>query len=331
MKKYDTLLDPAAGGGLETFVPLYLTNTCHGSCRVCNMRTENKRLKRIDLNQTKAREQLSVILNVEGIRAVCLLTGEYTQSSPERRRTFQFVRECVGLAFSMGFGKVYLGVGAMTDEEIAYFATSFQGNQNLVLSLFQETYDREVYGRFFGGGIGNPKSDFDFRRSTPTRWLEAGFVSVDLGVLIGLRDPDSDVSALISHANELLSMGGEVALSLPRIIGIKNLPVMMDDTDYAVLVQRVSKEIPDAKVVITTRETFEMIKNLLPWVGIVSPGSSDVHPYNLRGEIPNHAETSQFQVRPTRPRPSWVLSSLDLPLNAIQYFSNPHQKIGAML
>lgn len=311
---------------IETFVPLYLTNTCHGACRMCSMRVDNVRLRRISPDLTKVREQLSIIRDVEGILAVCLLTGEYRVSSRMRRDAFDALLASVRMAFSMGFGKVYLGFGSFTDEEIAQLSEIFPSHPNLVLSLFQETYDRDTFRHLFGGSNGTPKADFDVRRGTPMRWIKAGFTAVDLGVLLGLASPEQEIHSLLSHARELRSVGADVSVSLPRIIGKNRSKVVIDAEGYARIARHVSEALPDAKVVLTTRESLDTLRSLLPWVGIVSPGSSDVMPYTWAGKIPNSEQTSQFQVKPWRPRPSWVLNQLGLPEGAIKYFESRREK-----
>ena len=55
-----------------------------------------------------------------------------------------------------------------------------------------------------------------------------------------------------------------------------------------------------------------MINNLIDIINIISPGSSDVIPYTLKGKIPNKKLTSQFVVAEERERPSSILNALNL-------------------
>lgn len=305
---------------LETFVPLYITNRCDAVCAVCSMRRGNTELVRIDVDIKAGTRQLEVIRRVEGISSVCFLTGEYV-SGDQRASTIAAVAMLVGRAFDLDFEKVYINIGALSEREVGLFGQRFPSEGRLVLSLFQETYDRRTYARFFGKvKASNPKSDFDFRLTTPDRWLAAGFVEVDVGILVGLGPLASDLAALEQHASFLRSRGATVALSLPRLRGDFPLPFPVDDEEYADAVRHAAAACPWAKVILTTRESLDFIRRLLPYVGIVAPGTSDVMPYSDSGPIPNRRETSQFVVAGVRPRPSWVLDALGLPEGAIRYY-----------
>mgnify|MGYP000873531645 CR=1 FL=1 len=305
---------------LETFVPLYLTNLCDGLCRVCNMRSNNRKLTRIQGRKEDIYHQLQILHKIEGISAVCLLTGEYHLDGSARAENLELVTWSIKQAFSQNFDKVYINIGALTDQEIVFLSEQLGKDTNrLVLSLFQETYHREDYNRFFGGN--SPKADYDLRFSTPLRWLAAGFRQVDIGILLGLRPPDLDVEHLIKHAKTLYEHGAEVAISLPRLRGLKKHPYQITDEEFKRIVVRVADACPWSRVIATTREDIAMIKELLPIVGIVSPGTSDVLPYTESGAIPNNQATSQFQVAPTRPRPSWVLDSLEVS-TGIKYYKS---------
>src|SRR5262245_5205882 len=61
---------------LETFAPLYLTNTCDAACRMCGMRRDNGALVRETADTDAIDEQLRT-LRRRGMHAVALLTGEY--------------------------------------------------------------------------------------------------------------------------------------------------------------------------------------------------------------------------------------------------------------
>src|SRR5262245_54161639 len=48
-------------GRLETFSPLYLTNTCDAACRMCGMRRDNEALQRDTAALPRIKEQLRVL------------------------------------------------------------------------------------------------------------------------------------------------------------------------------------------------------------------------------------------------------------------------------
>lgn len=306
---------------LETFVPLYLTNYCDGFCRICNMRATNHQLTRIQGDKENVKKQLSILRNIDRVSAVCLLTGEY-RFGEQRSENLELVCWSIGESLEQGFQKIYINIGSLTTEEIQLLYDAFSDNSNkIVLSLFQETYHREAYSKFFGGfEEQNPKANFDMRLSTPMRWISEGSSQVDIGILLGLRLPHFDVNRLVEHANLLHQHGAEVAISLPRLKGLKRHPYPIDDNLFKRIVAFVAMTCPWARVIITTREDIAMIKELLPIIGVVSPGTSDVLPYTKSGSIPNRIQTSQFQVAPMRPRPSWTLTSLEV--STIKYFES---------
>ena len=298
---------------LETFVPLYISNYCDSDCMMCNMRKSNTKLVRIEANDGKILEQLRIIYNVEKISAVCFLCGEYFEKN-ERIRYMHKIIYCIENAIKIGYEKVFFNIGALFDDEIDMCYKKFKGNSKVVLSLFQETYDRKVYHLYFGKNIKSiPKAYFDLRYSTPKRWLDVGFESIDIGILLGLHNPNLDIDKLIEHAYQLSKdrRKVEVYISLPRIRGIERVPYNVDDDEYRRIIKKVRSEYPNGKIVITTRETGEFIRSVLDYIDVVSPGSSDVTPYTLDGEIENNILTSQFVVSEKRERPSDFLRQLN--------------------
>lgn len=303
----------------EAMVPLYLSNHCDGECRICAMRRTNTRLKRREGSLAEIRGQLDIVLRIEGVSAVGLLTGEF--SSPTlRKRNLLTVVETVQEAFAMGFEKVYVNIGALDDSEISEFSQRFNGDASLVLCVFQETYDRSLYARFFGTDPhASPKSDFRLRRTTLGRWIEHGFNQVNVGILLGLGPPQFDVDSVIMHARELAEAGAMVSISVPRLRGVPAVPYFVSDHEFKQVVLTIAEACPWARLVLTTRETVPLIKELLPVIGVVSPGTSDVLAYRPEGPLPNDPETSQFYVTPRRLRPSWVLQELADGKTGIRY------------
>ena len=293
---------------LETFVPLYISNYCDSNCLICNMRKSNGDLVRIEASDEEIFEQLKIIYEIEKISSVCFLCGEY-YAKEDRVKHIKKIIKSITCAFEIGFKKVFFNIGALFDDEIGMFYKEFVGSGKVVLSLFQETYDRDTYHSYFGRDIKSiPKAHFDLRYSTPARWLGAGFKSVDIGILLGLHNPYNDRDKLIEHANMLSQKGeGEVYVSLPRIRGVKNVPYEIDDMKYSEIIKRVRIACPDSKLIITTRETREFIDHVLDYIDVVSPGCSDVIPYTVEGELKNNILTSQFVVSEKRERPSKFL------------------------
>lgn len=307
---------------IETFVPLYINNNCDALCKICSMRSSNQNLHRIWGDIERIKQQLDILLHIEKISAVCFLSGEFRLGTHKRKKNFLLTLASIEAAFKMGFEIVYINIGSLTDEEIESLATKFPRDNRLVLSLFQETYDNVLFRKSFGKeNQNNPKSDFQRRLSTPERWLIGGFSKLDMGLLLGLGELEPDIKKLVAHATKLYSKGAEIYISLPRLRGLKKDPYPIKDSDFIKTVKFIAESCSWAKVIVTTRESIDIICEILPWIKIVSPGTSDVLPYTPSGENPNSLETSQFQVAPSRPRPSWVLESLRLTAGSIRFFS----------
>jgi nucleoside 2-deoxyribosyltransferase len=316
----------------EVFVPIYLSNICHGACKICNMRRDNAEMLRITGTPKQFEEQLHVLYNIENIREICLLTGEYVEGK-ERSDNFFFVLYCIARAFEYGFEKVFFNIGSLTNYEIDLIFEKFPNDERLVLSLFQESYDKKLYEDFFGSpDKNNPKSNFQQRLSTPQRWIEKGFKNVDIGILLGLtKTIDKDVQHLIEHARKLYEMGATVYISLPRMYRFGQMNTLVSEDEFVRLVKFIKNECDWAKVIITTRESTEMIKKLLDYVDVISPGSSDVMPYSRKGSISNNIETSQFQVEPFRKRPREILTELAVDMTANDIYCKYERKLNLFL
>jgi hypothetical protein len=270
------------------------------------MRKDNTTIKRVVADDAKIIEQLEIIRDVEKISAVCFLTGEYLLQD-DRFSNVKKVLWCINSAFSMGFNKVFFNIGSLEDETIKNIKDNAKGEP--VLSLFQETYEKDEYVKYFGRNNGsNPKSDFDRRYNTPLKWLGTGFSRVDTGILLGYKPLGNDFEYYSEHIAQMrgINKNAEIHVSLPRI---KN--GMIDDVEYKSLIIKIKRTHPECKLILTTRESIEFINSVLEYVDVVSPGCSDICPYTREGSIYNNVETSQFVINSVRERPSTVLEKIN--------------------
>lgn len=297
---------------LETSVPLYIANTCDSKCSICSMKNNNKSLVRKELSFEMQKEQLDIILNYEKVSSLQILTGEYRQGD-YKFKMLQKIINLVNYAFSIGFKKINLNIGSLSFEEIEYIKSQIDSRYYgaLCLSVFQETYDTKRYAEFFGKDDANiPKSKYRYRYDACRRWLESGFSCVNIGILFGVADPKNDIDGICKHFEELRSLGGNVEISVPRVQGMQRGIQKVSDSDFIDSIKMISQRCTDAKIIITTRENLEMIGKVLPYINIISPGTSDVGGYTKEGYINNNPATSQFFVELKRQRPSWVLDSI---------------------
>src|SRR5574341_894959 len=99
---------------LETFSPLYMTNTCDAECRMCGMRRDNDALTRETADITEVEGQLR-LLSRRGMHAVALLTGEYRAAT--RPWALDYVNHALRLTQALGFAHVLINVGSIDKHE----------------------------------------------------------------------------------------------------------------------------------------------------------------------------------------------------------------------
>jgi len=278
-------------------------------------------VKRLEANSDTIKKQLEIIKNYEHISSVCFLTGERA-SFTDRLHNIELIVRSIKTAFEIGFEKVFFNIGSLTSDEVKVFVQEFHAfdKSKIVLSLFQETYDRAAYSQFFGNGKNCPKADFDKRLSTIDLWVSHGFLSIDIGILLGFERPlKADVDALIAHADKFIQKGIEVYVSTPRIKG-GSVPGHL----YKEILQQIRCALPKAKLILTTRESIRFINDAIGFIDVVSPGSSDICPYSYGEYIPNDICTSQFVINEKRLRPSVVLDNINV--KEIMYYQNGAKK-----
>jgi len=296
-----------AGRAVETFSPLYLTNECDGECLMCGMRRFNDDLHRETASEDTNRDQLDILYR-RGMRGVALLTGEYSPGK-QRDKMMGKTRAALGDALAQGFTHVLVNVGSLDVEDYdSLFADvprrdDGKFDPHVTMCTFQETYDPEVYARFMGSSPDNPRADYQRRLENFDRAMDAGMRSANPGVLLGLnRDLAFEIIALASHVQHLTDSGMTVYISLPRLrkaSGAEHLAGVSDD-DLARVVSVLAAGLPEANVVISTRESPEIQQRLLPVIGVLTAGSPGVAPYDevsARFDI----EASQFEVSDQRP------------------------------
>jgi 2-iminoacetate synthase len=174
---------------------------------------------------------------------------------------------------------------------------------HVTMCTFQEAYDPVAYHKFMGRNAENPRSDYGRRLANFDRAAEAGMRSANPGLLLGLNhDVAFEMLALLAHVRHLLARDLQVYISLPRLrkaSGAEHHAGLTDD-ELARVVAVLSAGVPDAKVVISTRERPEVQQRLLPVIGVLTPGSPGVAPYST-ADAQFKIEESQFEVADQRP------------------------------
>ncbi|MGD9765220.1 MAG: hypothetical protein AB7V27_16070, partial [Candidatus Binatia bacterium] len=206
---------------LETFSPLYLTNTCDAECRMCGMRSDNSALARETVDLATVDSQLA-LLRRRGMYGVALLTGEYRAG--KRGWALDYVNRALRRTQVHGFRHVLINVGSIEADEFAALLAGIPRRADgavapkLTMCTFQETYARTSYRKFMGDKADNPRADYDRRLANFDRAHAAGMRVANPGILVGL-DPDLgfELIALALHVRHLLARGMEVYVSTPRL------------------------------------------------------------------------------------------------------------------
>lgn len=308
---------------LHTFVPIFTTNYCDSECKMCAMRKGNDKLERKFSGKKVIEEQLDVLYNCEGVRGVGFLTGEYEDDYTRRTNAF-LIGWSIRQALDMGFQRVYFNIGSLRDDEIEVLGEWIEPDDAVSMCVFQETYDREAYGRWMGSEDGIPKSDYDRRVHSFDRWIDAGFMHVNPGVLVGLSEVSEDLVNLVAHVTHLASRGAVVDMSVPRLRpaqGNSN-KTRVTDEDYMRMMAALAFACNDQRIVLTTREDREFQDSVLGMIGVISPGSPDVAPYRREGDLPNEEASSQFLIPDLR-RPRAILGRIESLGYAIDFFDSP--------
>jgi 2-iminoacetate synthase len=283
LEDFARLISPAAAGVLEElcersqaltrqrfgkvirfFAPLYVSNECINTCKYCGFSRDNPIL-RVTLSVEEVAREARALAG-QGFRNILLVAGEH----PKFVST-DYLAECVRVLRAEA-PSVSLEVAPM--EVSQYEKLTAAGADGLV--VYQETYDREVYEAVHTAG---PKRDFGWRLETAERAYAAGFRRLGIGALYGLSDWRREALCLAAHARYLSRhcWKAQLTISLPRLrpcAGEFEPLSRMEEADMAQLVCALRLLLPDAGLVLSTRERAKFRDGLMR-VGItmISAGS----------------------------------------------------------
>jgi 2-iminoacetate synthase len=226
------------------FAPLYLSNVCTNSCVYCGFNVRNPVARRT-LIPEEAEEEAHFIRNM-GFRHVLLVSGEapHIVTADYLRRVLEKLRPL--------FASISIEIFPQNTE--AYAGIVSQGADGL--TVFQETYNEKRYGEFHPGGR---KRDFRWRLGSLERGACAGFRRIGLGVLLGLCNWRADGFFLGLQARYLQRYfwRSQVSISFPRLCpaaGAYQPPSPVSDADFVQLLTALRLFLPDAGMVLSTRE-----------------------------------------------------------------------------
>ncbi len=242
------------GKVIRFYAPLYLSNECVNNCKYCGFSRDNPILRvtlGIDEVVTEARE-----LAAQGFRNILLVSGEHPKFASNH-----YIADCVA-ALRAEIPGIAVEVGPMETGDYRKLVRA--GAETLV--VYQETYDTGVYSRVHTAG---PKKDFDWRLDTPERAYAAGFRRLGIGALYGLADWRFDALAVAAHAVHLQRhcWKSQLTISLPRLrphAGEFEPLTHINDRDLTQLICAFRLLLPDAGIVLSTREPAKLRDGLFP-------------------------------------------------------------------
>ncbi len=242
------------GRVIRLFAPLYLSNECINNCSYCGFSRDNAIL-RVTLTVDQVVREAQA-LSAQGFRSILLVAGEHPKFV-----SGTYLRDCI-LALRDWVPSIALEVGPMEIDD--YRPLVDAGAEGLV--VYQETYDRVAYAQLHTAG---PKRDFNYRLVTPERAYAAGFRRLGIAALHGLADWRYEALATAAHGAYLSRVCWQAMLTVavPRLrpcAGDFQPLTGLSDRDMVQLMAALRLYLPDAGLVLSTREPRHLRDGLLP-------------------------------------------------------------------
>ncbi len=271
------------GKVIRLFAPIYLSNECINNCKYCGFSRDNAIL-RVTLSVDEVVAEARALTS-QGFRNLLLVAGEHPKFV-----SLDYLRECVA-ALLCELPGISLEVGPL--ETHAYVRLVQAGAEGLV--VYQETYHRSVYADMHTSG---PKRDFEWRLETPQRAYAAGFRRLGIGALFGLADWRLEAISLAAHAAYLLRhcWKAQLTVSLPRLrpcAGEFAPPQPITDRELVQLVCAFRIFLPDAGLVLSTREPARLRNGLIPLGITLMSAGSHTEPGGYTGAGREHLHLTQ--------------------------------------
>jgi 2-iminoacetate synthase len=252
------------GNIIQLYAPLYISNECDNSCLYCGF-NRNTQIRRSTLSMEQVIDEADLLYR-RGFRHLLLLTGESKGAVP--------LDTLAGIASAVHkrFASVSIEVYPMEVKEYQLMEKSGVDG----LTIYQETYNRIIYDDIHPAG---KKRDFGWRLEAPDRGGKAGFRKMGIGALLGLSDWRIDGFFTALHALYLTRKfwRSHIQVSFPRLRGAPgNFKPLADvsDRDLTHLICAMRILLPDAGLVLSTREPDHLRDNLFPLgITMMSAGS----------------------------------------------------------
>lgn len=264
------------GKSIVLFTPMYIANYCVNRCMYCSYNIDTD-IRRHKMTGEEIEKEAKKIRETE-LKNILILTGEDKKNS-----SVDYILEAIDIVRKY-FDSVSIEIYPLDRED--YKRMVEHGVDGL--SIYQETYDPEVYDRVHLSG---PKKNYRYRLEAPERGLSAGIRSLTIGPLLGLSkwEKDSFICGLHLEYLQKKYPEAELGVSVPRIrpgrINLEDLD-HVDDIDLVHILLAYRIFLPNVGTNITTRESQWMRDNLVPiCISKMSAGvTTEVGGHSLEGE-----------------------------------------------
>lgn len=286
------------GNRIVIFAPLYLSNYCINGCVYCPYHAKNKHIARKKLTQEEIAKEV-IALQDMGHKRLAIEAGEDPKNNP-----IEYILESIQTIYNIKHKN-----GAIRRVNVNIAATTVENYKKLrdvgigTYILFQETYHKESYGKLHPTG---PKHDYNYHTEAMDRAMEGGIDDVGLGVLFGLELYKYEFAGLLMHAEHLEAVHGvgPHTISVPRIKKADDIdPSVFDngisDDTFAKLCALIRISVPYTGMIISTRESEEVRKKVLPLGVSQISGASRTSVGGYSEEERPH-DTEQFDVSDQR-------------------------------
>ena len=276
------------GRTMQLFIPLYISNHCSNQCAYCGF-NHNNPISRNKLTLAEIEQEARAIART-GMQHVLFLTGEAQHLTP-----MDYLMEATA-CLTRYFASVSIEIYPLDVSDYRLLQQSGADG----MTLFQETYNQEVYRRVHLAG---KKMNYRYRLDAPERAALAGLRLVNIGPLLGLAEPRSVIFYAGLHAQYLDDAypETEIAISLPRFNkaeGSFQPDYRVDDKTYVQFITALRIFLPRAGITISTRESAAFRDQIMPLGATRYSAGSRVGVGGYAENNPDHAP--QFEITDDR-------------------------------
>jgi len=261
------------GNRIVMFAPLYVSDYCENNCVYCGYK-KNNTFPRRKLTREEIQEEVK-ILEKMGHKRLALEAGEDPVNC-----NIDYILDCIDDVYSAQndngvIRRINVNIAATTVENYKKLKEAKIGTY----ILFQETYHKPTYEKMHPNSI---KGDYEYHLTAFDRAITGGIDDVGAGVLFGLADPKFEVLGLMLHNEHLEKKFGVGfhTISMPRLKkaegnDLNQFPHLVTDELFKKLVAIIRIAVPFTGIIMSTRETAEMRREVIKYgVSQFSAGSS---------------------------------------------------------